>query len=48
MPQDLQANRPTEIETLNGAVMRAAERHRIAVPRTETLYTSVKLAEHAA
>lgn len=48
MLQDLLARRPAEIETLNGAVVRAAERHGIAVPRTETLYTLVKLAEHAA
>jgi len=48
MLQDLLAKRPTEIETLNGAIVRAAERHGIAVPRTETLYALVKLAEHAA
>lgn len=47
MLQDLLAKRPTEIETLNGAIVRAAERHGIAVPRTETLYALVKLAEHA-
>lgn len=48
MLQDLLAKRPTEIETLNGAIVRAAERQGIAVPRTETLYALVKLAEHAA
>jgi 2-dehydropantoate 2-reductase len=45
MLQDLLAKRSTEIETLNGAVVRAAGAHGITVPRTETLYVLVKMAE---
>ena len=48
MLQDLLAKRPTEIETLNGAVARAAGTHGIAVPRTEALYALVKMAEQGA
>lgn len=48
MLQDLLAKRPTEIETLNGAVVRAAEKHGISAPRTEALYALVKMAEQAA
>ncbi|CAN7668285.1 2-dehydropantoate 2-reductase [Bosea sp. LjRoot90] len=48
MLQDLLAKRQTEIETLNGAVVRAAGTHGIAVPRTATLYALVKMAEQAA
>lgn len=47
MLQDLLAKRPTEIETLNGAVVRVAEKHGIAAPRTEALYALVKMAEQA-
>lgn len=48
MLQDLLAKRPTEIETLNGAVVRAAGKHDIAVPRTEALHALVKMAEQGA
>ena len=48
MLQDLLAKRPTEIETLNGAVVRAAGKHGIAVPRTEALHALVKMAEQGA
>ena len=48
MLQDLLAKRPTEIETLNGAVVRTAGLHGIAVPRTEALYALVKMAEQGA
>ena len=47
MLQDLLAKRPTEIETLNGAVVRIAEKHGIAAPRTEALYALVKMAEQS-
>lgn len=47
MLQDLLAKRPTEIETLNGAVVRAAGHRGIEVPRTETLHALVKMAEQA-
>jgi 2-dehydropantoate 2-reductase len=45
MLQDLLAKRPTEIETLNGAVVRAAEAHGIEVPRATMLYALVKMVE---
>jgi 2-dehydropantoate 2-reductase len=48
MLQDLLAGRPTEIETLNGAVVLAARRHGIAAARTEALYALVKMAEEGA
>lgn len=48
MLQDLLAGRPTEIETLNGAVVRAARRHGIAAARTEAFYALVKMAEEGA
>lgn len=48
MLQDLLAGRPTEIETLNGAVVRAARRHGIAAARSEALYALVKMAEEGA
>ena len=48
MLQDLLAKRPTEIETLNGAVVRIAEKHGIAVARTEALYALVTMAEQSA
>jgi len=48
MLQDLLAKRPTEIETLNGAVVRVAEKHGIGVARTEALYALVKMAEQSA
>jgi 2-dehydropantoate 2-reductase len=47
MLQDLLAKRPTEIETLNGAVVRAADARGIEAPRTATLYALVKMAEQA-
>jgi 2-dehydropantoate 2-reductase len=47
MLQDLLAKRPTEIETLNGAVVRIAEKHGVAVARTEALYALVKMAEQS-
>jgi 2-dehydropantoate 2-reductase len=47
MLQDLLARRPTEIETLNGAVVRTADAHGIEAPRTATLYALVKMAEQA-
>jgi 2-dehydropantoate 2-reductase len=46
MLQDLQAGRATEIEAINGAVVRAARAAGIAVPVTETLADLVRLMEH--
>lgn len=47
MLQDLLAGRPTEIETLNGAVVRFARKHGIAAPRTDALYALVRMAEQS-
>lgn len=47
MLQDLLAGRRTEIEALNGAVVLAAGRHGITVPRTEALYALVRMAERS-
>jgi 2-dehydropantoate 2-reductase len=46
MLQDLQAGRTTEIEAINGAVVRAAHAAGLAVPVTETLADLVRLMEH--
>ena len=46
MLQDLQAGRVTEIEAINGAVVRAARAGGVSVPVTETLADLVRLMEH--
>ena len=43
--QDLRAGKPTEIEALNGAVLRLAEKHGIPVPVNEVVYRMVKFKE---
>lgn len=45
MLQDVLAKRQTEIETLNGAVVREAKKIGLAVPVTETLYYLVRIQE---
>lgn len=45
MLQDILAHRRTEIDSINGAVVRAAAQHNIPVPHTEMLYTLVRLIE---
>lgn len=45
--QDLLRGRPTEIDHLNGEIVRRADRHGIAVPHNRTLYLMTKLAERA-
>lgn len=45
MRQDVEAGRPTEIERLNGEVVRRAERHGLEVPVNRTLADLVRLAE---
>ncbi len=45
MLQDRQAGRPTEIETINGAVVRAAEAVGVKVPVTAALADLVRLLE---
>jgi 2-dehydropantoate 2-reductase len=41
---DVLANRPTEIETLNGAVVRRAEQHNMDVPVNSMIYSAIRLA----
>ena len=43
--QDLEKGKPLEYEAISGAVLRAARRHDIKVPATETVYTLLKLLE---
>lgn len=43
MLQDVLAGRPTEIESINGAVVATARRHGVPVPHTETLMQLVRL-----
>ncbi|WP_199027730.1 ketopantoate reductase family protein [Ralstonia sp. ASV6] len=45
MLQDVLAGRPTEIESINGAVVVAARRHGVRVPHTETLMQLVRLVQ---
>jgi 2-dehydropantoate 2-reductase len=45
MLQDILAHRRTEIDSINGAVIRAAALHSIPVPNTAMLYTLVRLIE---
>lgn len=47
MLQDLLAGRPSEIETINGAVITQAEKVGLPVPANETLYRLVRGAESA-
>jgi 2-dehydropantoate 2-reductase len=47
MLEDVLAKRPTEIEYINGAVIREAQRMALAVPTTAVLYQLVRLLEHS-
>ena len=47
MLQDMLAGRPTEVESLNGAVVREARALGMAVPSTEALYLLVRTLESA-
>ncbi|WP_433867586.1 ketopantoate reductase family protein [Ralstonia wenshanensis] len=48
MLQDVLAGRPTEIESINGAVVATARRHGVPVPHTETLMQLVRLVQASA
>jgi 2-dehydropantoate 2-reductase len=43
MLQDILAGRRTEIDSINGAIVRAAQAHNVPVPHTEMLWTLVSL-----
>lgn len=43
--QDLEKGKPLEYDAISGAVVRAARRHNIPVPATETIYALLKLLE---
>jgi Ketopantoate reductase len=45
MLQDIEADQQTEIETLNGEIVRRGERHGIETPINRTLTNLVRLAE---
>lgn len=45
MLQDIKAGRRTEVDAINGAIVRAAQQAGVAVPVTETLWRLVKLEE---
>ena len=48
MLQDLRAGRQTEIESINGAIVRTAEAHGIAVPVNRAIARLIRLAQDAA
>ncbi|MDE3025593.1 MAG: 2-dehydropantoate 2-reductase, partial [Acidobacteriota bacterium] len=45
MLEDVEAHRPTELELINGALVREARRHGVAVPLQTALYRLVKAKE---
>jgi 2-dehydropantoate 2-reductase len=42
MQRDVEANRPTELDAIGGAVLRAANRHGVTVPHTERLVVELR------
>jgi 2-dehydropantoate 2-reductase len=44
--QDLEKGKPLEYDAISGAVVRAARRHGMAVPATETVYALLKLLDN--
>jgi 2-dehydropantoate 2-reductase len=47
MLEDVEAGRPTEVELINGALVREARSHGIAVPSHEAVYALVRGRESA-
>jgi 2-dehydropantoate 2-reductase len=47
MLQDFEAGRQTEIDVINGAVVRAAERHGVDAPLNRTMVAMIKAYERA-
>jgi 2-dehydropantoate 2-reductase len=45
MLEDVEARRPTEVELINGALVREAERNGVPVPLQTALYRLVKARE---
>ena len=45
MLEDVEAHRPTEVELINGSLVREAERHGVPVPLHQTMYRLVKARE---
>jgi 2-dehydropantoate 2-reductase len=45
MLEDVEARRPTEVELINGALVREAEQHGVDVPLQTALYRLVKARE---
>ena len=45
MLEDVEARRPTEVESINGALVREARRHGVSVPLHDALYRLVKAKE---
>jgi 2-dehydropantoate 2-reductase len=45
MLEDVEARRPTEVELINGALVREAQRHDVAVPLQTALYRLVRARE---
>ncbi|MFJ4520011.1 ketopantoate reductase family protein [Streptomyces sp. NPDC088810] len=47
MQRDAEAGRPLELDAIGGALLRAAERHGVAVPVTERLVRELAAADHS-
>jgi 2-dehydropantoate 2-reductase len=47
MLQDILARRPTEIDAINGFILKRAMQHRILCPQHVVLFDAIKLKEHA-
>jgi 2-dehydropantoate 2-reductase len=47
MLEDVRARRPTELESINGALVREARRHSVSIPLQTALYRLVKAREES-